>query len=64
MKYYEIILVTLWNICNMGGVHKWRYPNGWMVYGKSQSKLDDDEGTRILGKPPFVLISNGSNLNN
>ena len=32
-----------------GGVHKWRYPNSWMVYnGKSQSKMED------LGYPPIL----------
>jgi len=26
---------------NGGGVPEMGYPNGWMVHGKSQSKMDD-----------------------
>ena len=35
------------------GFRKWRYPNRWMVYdGKSQSKMDDEQGYPHFRKPP------------
>ena len=41
-----------------GGLHKWGYPNSWMVYkGKFQSKTDDDWGIPIYGNSHTIKPS-------
>ena len=43
----------------LGGVHKWRYLNSWMVYnGKSQSKMDDEMGYLYFKNPPSLRAGN------
>ena len=35
----------------MGGVHKWRYPNSWMVYF-----MERFGGNPIFRKPPYMVL--------
>ena len=37
-----------------GGVHRWGYPNSWMVFiRENPANMDDDWGYLCFGKPPF-----------